>query len=76
MSKTNSVGWFEIYVNDMKRAVTFYQTVLKNKLENMSDPTDSGMQMMSFPMNESMSKYGVPGALVKMEGIGPGVGGK
>jgi hypothetical protein len=41
----------------------------------MSDPTDSGMQMMNFPMDETMSRYGAPGALVKMDGFGPGPGG-
>jgi len=75
MSHTNVVGWFEIYVEDIQRASSFYETVLEQKLENMSDPTDSGMQMMNFPMDESMSKYGAPGALVKMEGFQPGVGG-
>jgi len=75
MAKTNVVGWFEIYVNDMDRAANFYQAVLEKTLEDMSDPTDSGMQMMSFPMDETMSMYGAPGALVKMEDFGPSVGG-
>lgn len=75
MAKTNIAGWFEIYVDDMERASAFYQTVLEQKLEKMDDPTDSGMQMMSFPIDETMSKYGAPGALVKMDGFGPGVGG-
>ena len=75
MSNTNVAVWFEIYVDDMARASAFYETVLEQKLENMVDPTDSNMQMMSFPMDDSMSKYGAPGALVKMEGFGPGVGG-
>lgn len=75
MAQTNVVGWFEIYVDNMERAAAFYQTVLEVKLENMSDPTDSNMQMMNFPMDDSMSKYGAPGALVKMNGFGPGAGG-
>lgn len=75
MSKTNVAGWFEIYVDDMERASAFYQTVLEQKLVKMNDPTDSGMQMMSFPIDETMSKYGAPGALVKMDGFGPGAGG-
>lgn len=75
MAQTNVVGWFEIYVDNMERAAAFYQAVLEVKLENMSDPTDSNMQMMNFPMDDSMSKYGAPGALVKMNGFGPGVGG-
>ena len=72
MSNTNVAVWFEIYVDDMARASAFYETVLEQKLENMVDPTDSNMQMMSFPMDDSMSKYGAPGALVKMEGFKAG----
>ncbi len=75
MAKTNAIGWFDIYVNDMERAVAFYQAVLKQKLEKMGDPTGAS-QMMSFPMDDkSMSKYGALGALVKMKGSSPGVGG-
>jgi predicted enzyme related to lactoylglutathione lyase len=75
MSKTNVAGWFEIYVDNMDRASAFYQTVLEQELKKMDDPTDSGMQMMSFPMDETMSQYGASGALVKMDGFGPGAGG-
>ena len=39
MAKTNAIGWFDIYVNDMERAVAFYEDVLLQKLENMGDPT-------------------------------------
>lgn len=63
--KGNPVGWFEIYVDDMDRATTFYETVFKTKLELMTDPTDMGMQMKSFPSD--MEGYGTPGALVKMK---------
>lgn len=75
MAKTNAIGWFDIYVTDMKRAVAFYEAVLKQKLQEMGDPTGAS-QMMSFPINDkSMSQYGALGALVKMEGACPGVGG-
>lgn len=75
MSQNNVVGFFEIYVDDMERATAFYQTVLKQKLEKLGDPTGES-QMMSFPMDDkSMSQYGAVGALVKMEGSSPGVGG-
>ena len=30
--KTNPVGWFEIYVEDMDRAKLFYESVFKVKL--------------------------------------------
>lgn len=73
MTQNNVVGWFEIYVNDMERAVKFYETVLGKKLGTMNDPTDSGMQMRDFPGD--MTSYGAPGALVKMDGFGPASGG-
>ena len=67
------VVWFEIYVQDMARAVRFYEAVFHNKLEKMEAP-DGELEMWSFPgpMDEST---GSSGALVKMEGFGPGVGG-
>jgi uncharacterized protein len=72
MAKTNAIGWFDIYVNDMKRAVAFYEGVLKQKLEQISDPTGE-TQMMSFPGD--MGVYGASGALVKSEHSRPGMGG-
>lgn len=72
MSKMNAVGWFDIYVNELDRAVAFYETVLGCKLESMGDPTGE-TQMMSFPAD--MSAYGAAGALTKSEHAGPGVGG-
>lgn len=71
--KQNAIGWFDIYVNDMERAVGFYQTVLKQELENMGDPTNSSVMMKSFATD--MENYGAGGALVKREGAGPGAGG-
>ena len=72
MTKMNAVGWFDIYVNDLDRAVAFYEAVLGNKLEEMPDPTGES-QMMSFPAD--MSVYGAGGALTKAEYASPGVGG-
>jgi len=72
MTKMNAVGWFDIYVNDLNRAVTFYETVLGAKLEPMGDPAGES-QMMSFPAD--MSAYGAAGALTKSPHAGPGVGG-
>ncbi len=75
MAKNNAVGWFDIYVEDMDRAVEFYQTVLEVQLTKMGDPTGDS-QMMSFPIDDdSMTQYGASGALVKMEGARPGPGG-
>lgn len=72
MTKMNAVGWFDIYVDELDRAVNFYETVLGGKLEPMGDPTGE-TQMMSFPAD--MSVYGAAGALTKSPHAGPGVGG-
>jgi len=72
MSKMNAVGWFDIYVDDLNRAVTFYETVLGAKLEEMGDPTGE-TQMMSFPAD--MGNYGAAGALTKSPHGRPGMGG-
>jgi predicted enzyme related to lactoylglutathione lyase len=72
MTKSNAIGWFDIYVTDMKRAVTFYETVLQQKLAPIGDPTGE-TQMMSFPAD--MGVYGAGGALVKSSHARPGVGG-
>ena len=31
--KNNPVGWFEIYVHDIDRAKTFYESVFQGKLD-------------------------------------------
>lgn len=72
MSNMNAVGWFDIYVDDLDRAASFYQTVLKCDMEPMGDPTGE-TQMMSFPAD--MGKYGAGGALSKSAHARPGVGG-
>ena len=72
MTKMNAVAWFDIYVNELDRAVTFYETVLGCKLEQMGDPTGE-TQMMSFPAD--MSAYGAAGALTKSDHASPGIGG-
>ena len=72
MTNMNAVAWFDIYVDELGRAVTFYETVLGNKLEPMGDPTGES-QMMSFPAD--MNSYGAAGALTKSPHASPGVGG-
>ncbi len=72
MAKPNAIGWFDIYVTDMARAVAFYEGVLKHKLGKIGDPTGE-TQMMSFPGD--MNAYGASGALVKSEHARPGMGG-
>lgn len=57
--KNNAVGWFEIPVNDMQRAIAFYEEVLNLKLErNLMGPLD----MAWFPWTED--GLGAPGSLV------------
>lgn len=72
MATNNAVGWFDIYVSDMKRAVAFYEAVLKQKLVKLDDPTGE-TEMMSFEGN--MASYGASGALVKSAHSRPGAGG-
>ncbi len=36
--KANPVGWFEIYVQDMPRATTFYEAVFQGELTPMEKP--------------------------------------
>jgi len=70
MKKSNSAVWFEIYVDDMKRASKFYENVMNVKLEALPNPSGDDMEMRSFPGH--MEKYGANGALVKMEGVKAG----
>lgn len=73
MKKFNPVVWFEIYVNDIDRATKFYEKVFQVTMEDMSDPTDTSIQMKGFPSD--MENYGAAGALVKMEGVKPSTNG-
>ncbi|MBB1273526.1 VOC family protein [Psychromonas sp. SR45-3] len=69
----NPVGWFEIYVDDLARAKTFYEAVFEVNLEVLGDPNESSIQMLAFPSD--MEKYGATGALVKMDHVIAGGGG-
>jgi predicted enzyme related to lactoylglutathione lyase len=71
--KSNPVGWFEIYVQDMSRAKAFYEAVFRGVLTPLQNPDPKGfpdMEMWAFPM--SMDGYGAPGALVRMAGCPSG----
>ncbi len=63
----NPVIWFEIYVQDMARAKTFYEAVFQLKLERLNNPD---IEMWNFPM--AMDKVGAGGALVRMDGVPSG----
>jgi len=60
--KKNPVGWFEIPVRDMKRAMQFYETVFDIKLSHHILGT---LEMAWFPEAESDS--GAAGSLVLNE---------
>ena len=67
----NPVGWFEIYVQDMRRAKAFYEAVLGTQLTQLENPGQPpGMEMWVFPSNQT--GYGASGALVKMPGLDSG----
>ncbi len=72
MDRSNAIGWFDIYVDEMQRAATFYETVFQLQLEDIGDPTGETV-MKGFPAN--MKAYGASGALVKSPNSRPGVGG-
>ncbi len=74
MKSKNPVVWFEIYVDDLKRARKFYEEVLALKLDEMPTPGDlqDEMEMLAFPME--METDGAGGALVKMNGFKAGGG--
>jgi len=67
MNNENPVRWFEIYVQDMPRAKSFYATVLGVEFTQLES---SGMEMWAFPM--LMDAGGASGSLVKMEGMPSG----
>ncbi len=64
--KTNPVGWFEIYVQDIERARIFYESVFQVKLERLNTP----LQMWAFPAETD--RWGAGGALVRMDGVPSG----
>ena len=66
----NPVGWFEIYVQDLKRAKAFYEAVLQVTLEKLNSPESLDLEMWAFPM--AHDKPGAPGALAKMNGVPSG----
>lgn len=72
MKSINPVVWFEIYVDNLKRAQKFYEAVLNIRLSEMPMPEidNDGMEMSAFPME--MNGEGAAGALVQMEGFKAG----
>jgi len=69
-TNTNPVGWFEIYVQDMKRAKAFYEKTFEVTLTRLENPD---LEMWAFPMQPE--RPGCTGAIVKMQGKDSGIGG-
>ena len=69
---SNPVGWFEIYVQDMPRAKTFYEQVFQVSLSPLVGAVQEALQMYAFSMDQG---YGATGALVKMAGVPTGFAG-
>ena len=63
----NPIGWFEIYVQDMKRGKTFYEAVFQVKLKKLPSATP---ELWTFP--QSFDKYGASGALARVDGMASG----
>lgn len=68
--KFNVTSWFEIYVDDMSRAKKFYEVVFATTLERIEHPE---LDYWMFPYQSGAE--GAGGAIVKMDGVSPGVGG-
>ncbi|OEE59251.1 glyoxalase [Enterovibrio norvegicus FF-454] len=63
----NPVGWFEIAVTDMERAIAFYEKTLGMTLKRQEV---SGVHMAWFPVEEG--GYGATGTLIACEENTPG----
>lgn len=72
--RMNPVGWFEIYVADMKRAEGFYSALFGFSFSDMPTST-AEMPMRAFPGMEDHEAMGISGALIRHPEMGPGVGG-
>jgi predicted enzyme related to lactoylglutathione lyase len=66
----NPVNWFQIHVQDMDRARSFYEAVFGVKLTRLANTEH---EMFSFPSD--MNGYGASGALSRIPGVPSGGGG-
>ncbi|PCI02696.1 MAG: lactoylglutathione lyase [Flavobacteriaceae bacterium] len=69
--KANIVGWFEIYVDDIDRAKTFYESVFE--ISEWNDLSNEQLKMFAFPWTENAPF--AAGAIVKSDFAKGGVGG-
>ena len=67
--KDDALNWFEIFVNDLDKAMVFYEAILKATLTK-GGSADCTMAM--FPCNQEL---GVGGSLTQSEHSKPGPGG-
>jgi uncharacterized protein len=75
--KTNVLTWFEIPAKDLKRARSFYETVLDIEMETM-DMGPSGEEAVFFPRlpKTIMAQSGIlSGAIVKKKHLKPSLNG-
>lgn len=65
--RNNPVAWFEIYVQDMSRAKTFYEGVFDTKLRKLDA---DGIDIWMFDMDGTA--FGASGALIRFDGMPSG----
>lgn len=65
--KTNPVGWFEIYVQDIDRARAFYESVFQLKLQKLG-----GLELEMWAFPSAPDRWGAGGTLVKYAGVPSG----
>lgn len=67
----NPVVWFEIYVNDLNRAKSFYERVFETEFSELNNPEEGGLKMLAFP-GDMETKGRASGALVQVKGMAAG----
>ncbi len=70
-NKTCGINWFEIPVENMERAMKFYESIFGKKL----DLQITGALEMAFFPKQGDPCFGAGGSLIKVEGIKPSSGG-
>ena len=68
----NPVRWFEIYVEDMPRAIRFYEAVFQKPLTSLPPPAPE-LEIFAFSGGHDLG--GSSGALIKHPMMKPGGGG-
>ena len=71
MKTENPVIWFEIYVNDLNRARSFYEKVFRTELTTIGDPANEDLKMLAFP-SDMETRGKAAGAIVHTDGMPAG----